>query len=121
MKRIIFDANFLVDIARFKVDLGDIDKLIVKPYRLATLDSVVTELKKINSKHAKVALKLIEQRKCEIIKTGKKYSDEAIFYIARKDIGRTIVATNDAKLRKRIKALGVKTIYLRARKYLEIK
>jgi rRNA-processing protein FCF1 len=35
-------------------------------------------------------------------------------------ITQTIVATNDAELRKRIKALGSKVIYLRARKHLEI-
>lgn len=134
VKSIVFDTNFLLDVVRFKINLEDIDKLVVEPYRLATLDSVVAEIKKIaaskkvTSKYAKVALKLIERGYFKIIRTkmrtGKVLTDDLIVNIVRKDkSGRknTIVATNDAKLRKRIKALGVKTIYLRARKHLEIK
>lgn len=134
VKSIVFDTNFLFDVVKFKIDLKNIDELVVGPYRLATLDSVVVEIKKIaatkrvTSKYAKVALKLLEREDFKIIRTkkrsGKVLTDDIIVDIVCKDkTGRKgmIVATNDAKLRKRIKAFGVKTIYLRARKYLEIK
>jgi rRNA-processing protein FCF1 len=77
---------------------------------------------------AKAALSLIESGRIKIIKIADapgRTADDAILSLLKtmkekNEIKKTAVATNDAKLRKRIKALDVKLIYLRARKYLEI-
>ena len=121
-KRIIFDTNFLVDIVKFKIDLGDIDKLITRPYRFETIGSVVSELKKINNKNSKVALKIIYEKKFKILKARHKNVDDEIVDIVKKNERdkKPVVATNDTKLRKRIKALDAKVIYLRAKKHLEV-
>ena len=103
--------------ARFKVDLDEIGSLLVEPYKLLTISSIVGELKKIGSKNAELALKLIELKNIKVLRTKEKNADKAILSLVDID---TIVATNDAKLRKKLKALGSKTIYLRARKHLAI-
>ncbi|MHA1744119.1 MAG: type II toxin-antitoxin system VapC family toxin [Candidatus Heimdallarchaeota archaeon] len=117
MKRVILDTNFLISLAEFKVDLDEIENILNEPYEILTISSVVDELKKINNKNARLALKLIELKKVKILKVGEKNADKAILSLANKD---TIIATNDAELRKRLKTLNSKTIYLRAKKYLAI-
>lgn len=95
--------------------MDEIENLLTEPYKLSTISSVVKELKKMNSKNAKIALKLVESKNIEVLETKEKNVDEALLNLAGKD---AIVATNDAKLRKKLKTLGNKTIYLRARKHL---
>jgi rRNA-processing protein FCF1 len=115
MKRIVLDTNFLISLAAFKIELDEIENLLVEQYELLTIDSVVRELKKINNKNAKLALKLIELKNIGILKIKERNVDRAILTLAGKD---TIIATNDVKLRKKLKNLGSKTIYLRAKKHL---
>jgi hypothetical protein len=123
MKKIGLDTNFLIDIIRFKVDLKEIDFLIGERYEFFILSSVLKELEKLSkrkseySKFAKIALKLIEQKNFKIIKTEEKSTDESLVKFADKN---TIIATNDIELRKRLKRLRIQTIYLRARKHLDI-
>lgn len=122
MKKIVFDANFLVDLARFRIDIEEV-KNLVGSCKFCTLDLVVNELKRIagkktkSSRSAKIALKLIELNDYEIIKSQEKNTDGAILKLADKDM---IIATNDTELRKSLKKLKAKTIYLRAKKHLAI-
>jgi len=122
MKRIIFDANFLIDLARFRIDIEEVEAL-VGPSQFLTINLVLKELRRIASKktkgsrYARVALKLIESNNFEILKSREKSADEAILKLANKE---TIVATNDKELRKALKNEGMKTIYLRKKKHLAI-
>ena len=122
MKKIIFDTNFLIDLARFRIDIDEA-KALVGPCQFSTIEPVLRELRKIAAKKtrsarsAKVALKLIELRKIKILKTKEKNTDQAILKLAKKE---DIVATNDKNLRKALKKKGVKTIYLRKKKHLAI-
>ena len=122
-KKIMLDANFLIDIFRFKIDLDLLDNLIEDSFSFETTSSVKKELIKMSKKSskegafAKLALKTIEIKKVGIIKSKEFSGDASILENISKD---TIVATNDLMLRKTLKRLGVKTIYLRSKKRLEI-
>lgn len=119
---IILDTNFLVDIVRFKIDIGEISTLVLEKYELCTLDSVLRETEKIamgKSKSAlcaRVALELIQSRGIKILKSQGN-ADNAILKAAGKN---TAVATNDMKLRKILRGSGTKTIYIKSRKHLGI-
>ena len=122
MKKILLDANFLTIPYYFHIDIfEEMDKLMEEEYEILTLDKVVEELQKLAEKRgksgiaAKIGLELIKKKKIKIIKTKGGRTDELIEKIANENF---IVATNDAKLRKRLKEKGVKTIYLRAKKHL---
>lgn len=117
MKRVILDTNFLIDLVRFNIGLEEIGKLLNERHEILTISSVIGELEKINSKNAKIALRLIEMEKINVLKTGERSADRAILNMADRN---TIVATNDIELRKKLKKLGIKTIYLRAKKTLEM-
>jgi hypothetical protein len=123
MKKLILDTNFLISLCKFKVDLEEIDEVVEEPHQLFTLDLVVAELEKISepisrdSRYAKIALDLIKIKKIKILTSNKTNTDNAIKSLSDKG---TIVATNDIELRKKLKKLEIKTIYLRAKKHLGI-
>jgi rRNA-processing protein FCF1 len=120
--KVLLDTNFLVDLLRFKVEVNEISEILKSPCNLFILSSSVKELEKIARNKgkagnlAKAALKLIKLRDIKILKTEES-PDKAFLSIADKN---TIIATNDSKLRKKLKKLGIKTICIRERKKLEV-
>lgn len=120
--KVLLDTNFIIDCFRYKVDIRDLFELVPRS-RLATIPQVVMEIKSIagrkateSSKFARVAAKLIDS--IEILDSPKGNADDALVLMGDRE---NIVATNDAKLRRRINLRGFKTIYLRGRKELSIK
>lgn len=119
--KILLDTNFLIDMVRFKVDLDILSDLIGK-HEFATFSSVKDELKSLSKKttgsgrHAEVALKFIEMNNIETINSSRR-PDNAMLEAVDKN---TLVATNDIALRKKLKSLGMKTIYLKSKKHLAI-
>ncbi len=123
IKRIILDTNFLIDLFRFRLGFDDIIDIVGAPCVFLMVQQSIGELKKIKDKYAKLGLKFIDSSKIKVVSASGQTADDAIISFLKnnkKDIKNIFVATNDAKLRKRIHTLGVKVIYLRARKYLEI-
>jgi rRNA-processing protein FCF1 len=123
--KVIVDTNFLVDIVRFKLDLDSIRELLPGRCKILIPEAVKKELKRMKSKEAKTAAKMFRSWGLKTVENpiGSRGADNTIISIAEtmQDKGEKVaVATNDAKLRKRLKTLGIKTIYLRARKHLEI-
>lgn len=116
--KVLLDTNFLIDAVRFKINLEDIADLI-GAHELLTLSSVEKELTRISKKtsqagmHAKASLKLINECNIKILKSEERPDN----YMLKLDEN-VIAATNDIELRKRLKALGRKTIYLKAKKHL---
>ena len=117
---VVLDTNFLIDLLKYKIDIREIEGIVGARCELITLDGVIDELKKIaksrkkSSKYAKLALKLIDFHKIKIIPSPEKNTDKALIFLARN----AMIATNDKKLRKKLKKIGMKTIYLRAKKHL---
>jgi len=122
MKRIILDTNFLTIPYQFNIDIfEEIDRVVEGEYELITLDCVVDELEKLkktrgkNAAAAKVGLILIKEKNVKVIKTNEKKVDNVIYKIAD---NKTIVATNDRDLIKKLKNKNVKILYLRSKKHI---
>ncbi|MEA2036755.1 MAG: hypothetical protein U9O94_04565 [Nanoarchaeota archaeon] len=126
MKRIILDTNFLLIPTQFKVDIfSEIDRICLFNYKLYIVDKTIDELKKIiekqKEKHklaAKIALAFIKKKKIAKIKTKEGHVDDLILDLLNKD---TILATQDALLRKNAIKSGFSVIFLRSNKYLLLK
>lgn len=122
MKKIILDTNFFIDLGRFGISIDEIGKIVPENYEMEIVSSTLSELKRIaatttdEAKFAKYSLMIIDLRKMKILET-QETADKAILSFADKD---TIVATNDIELRKKLKENGVRCIYVRSRKKLEI-
>jgi rRNA-processing protein FCF1 len=122
MKKIILDTNFLIDLGRFKISIDEIGKILPENYEMEVTAPSIEELKKIaatnieESKFAKYALMVIDLRKIQIL-SADEFADDSILSLADKD---TLVATNDIELRRKLKIKGIRCIYVRAKKKLEI-
>ena len=127
MKQVILDTNFLLIPYQFKVDIfSEIDRILETKYKICILDKTIQELNNLvekikgkNKKAAQLALKLIEHKKPEIIKSEIDYVDKAILKIVNKKTH--IVATQDKELKKALQAKGIPIIVLRQKRYLQLK
>lgn len=121
MKRILLDANFLIDLLRFRIGIEELSSVLQEPHEFSILSATVIELKRMTRSSgktgslARLALEMIRLKKIKVIKVKEKSSDNAFLNMPDKN---TIIATNDIDLRRRLKRLGIKTIYLRAKKHL---
>ena len=114
--KVFLDTNFLLDILKFRVDFEEfLLEKFGKRFELIVPSSVVGEIKKLSSsnRYAKVALIFIREKKLPIFETS--LPPDKFFLSLPSN---SIVCTNDSKLRKSLKKLGIKTIYLRKKKYL---
>ena len=121
--RVVLDTNFVVDMFRFKLGFDDVEDALGGNCEFVMIEQSVAELRRLKNVNAKVGAGFIDSGKIKVAKAGRaseKSADEAIVELAEKRKPDVVVATNDKKLRKRIKASGVRTIYLRARKRLEV-
>lgn len=137
-KNVILDTNFFVDMFRFKITLADIEDAVAGGHcNFWIVEESLSELDRMSVKEAKIAMRMIQDKEQAKKVLGKtvgvlridkhvQTADDAILAFIEERVsgqqpkGVFIVATNDAGLRKQIKALGTKIIYLRARKHLEI-
>lgn len=124
MKQILVDTNFFLVPFQLGVNImAEFDRIMQEPFILMTIEPVITELERLakNGKgddkvSANLGLQLA--RNIEILPaTGK--GDEAIMDYATRNED-MIVATNDSKLRKRLKEKNIRTIYVAHKSKLEI-
>jgi hypothetical protein len=124
MKKVILDTNFLMIPYQFKVDIFEEIRCIVEEeYELITISGVVKELEKIKKSKgrsavaAKIGLELIKAKNVKVINSDSEEVDNKIIELSDEN---TIVATNDIKLKNKLKNKNIKIIYLRSKKYLKM-
>ena len=117
---VALDTNILLSIAKFKVDVFAEARKEFGNVSFAVPAQVMKELQGLKGKGkrmenaAEIAEKLIERHGAKIVDVNAGDADSALAELAR---GGAVIATNDARLRKRIKTFG-KVIYLRKKKML---
>jgi rRNA-processing protein FCF1 len=125
--KIVLDSNFLLIPSKFHFDifeeLANLLNQQFEPILLSTTQKELQGLAKSSStkmsKQAMLALKLAV--KCRVIlveKCSKETYDDVIVRVAAK--WKSLVATNDRELRKRLKKLGLPVVFLRQRQRLEL-
>ncbi|MEM4245542.1 MAG: ribonuclease VapC [Candidatus Nanoarchaeia archaeon] len=120
MKRIVLDTNFVIEVAKNKIDLKkEIGRILDYPYKIFIVKGVAEELNKIikeqkgkNKEAAKLALSIIKGIKN--LETEGKSVDEKLANLSDKN---TIIATQDKQLKKKIKG---QVITVRQKKYLQL-
>jgi uncharacterized protein len=122
MKRIILDTNFLMIPFQFKVDIfSEIERVVEDEFEICVLDKSMDELKKLqgpsaDGRAAKAAIAIVAKNKLTIVHSPTSYVDAAIVEMA--EPGKTIVATQDQKLKMQLKYKNVPIITMRAKKHL---
>ncbi len=127
MLRVVFDTNFLMIPAQFKVDVfAEIKRLMTEQYELCVYQGSLDELDDLakgsskNAMLAKTAIKLIKQKNLKSLPNSinEKYADNLILEgVTNKDI----VCTQDQALKRllRAKHKGIRLITLKSKKYLD--
>ena len=125
--KVILDSNFLFIPAKFQIDVfEELAKLLNQRFEPVLLSLIYQELKTIAEKgvpsrrrQASLALKLAE--KCKLVNVEKhveETNDDVILRIAI--LWKSPVATNDRKLRRKLRARAIPVIYLRSKNRLEL-
>jgi len=125
--KVILDSNFLFIPAKFQIDVfEDLAKLLNQRFEPVLLSSIYQELKTMAEKGApsrrrqtSLALKLAEKcKKIDVEKHLEETNDDVILRIAT--LWKSPVATNDRKLRRKLRARAIPVIYLRSKNRLEL-
>lgn len=122
---IIFDTNFLFATFQFKVDImAELQRVIGATFSLYIYEGTISELKAVerkgdkNKKFLPLISKMLHIYNFKIIKSKQSYIDDQIMENLN---GKILIATNDKELRKKIWEVPNRVLYLRQKKYLEIK
>ena len=120
--KFLLDTNFLLAVGQFRVDVFSELQKFGKP-ELYTLDLIVEELKKISgkggkdSKHARLALLLVEKKDIRILRTENRNTDMEIERVASES--GLAVCTQDKDLISKLRAKKLDVIIIRQKKYLK--
>lgn len=125
--KVIMDSNFLMIPSQFRLDIfGELQRALNRSVKVIILSSVYEELRKISSegnskgrRQAEMALKLIEKFEIVDIRPNPNETvDNCIIRLAKE--WNCPVATNDGRLRRKLRDIKVPVIYLRQRVRLEV-
>ena len=121
--KVVFDTNMLLAITQFKTDVvGQVKELLGQNAKLFVTGNVMKELEVIASerikqeKDIKIIKEILEKNGVNTVEVAGN-TDDGLLELAGRDF---LVATNDKALRKRIKSIGRKIIYLRKKKLIEL-
>ena len=122
---VYLDTSFLMLSAKFHLDiLSEAEKRLQGRVQFAVPKAVLTELKGLArsfgapGRDARVALKLITERKIPYISAGESDADSALIEASR--LPNVIVATADLELRRKIRSAGKPVILFREKAKLEL-
>lgn len=125
---VVLDTSVILDIARGLIPISSIGDVVNSFYKLVIPSSVIDELTRIaesrglKSRIARRALELLAHSNVSMLSGGGNVDEDIVsIALTLKSTCRVIVATNDRILRKRLRELGVPTMYYRrARGGLEL-
>lgn len=121
--KIALDTNMLSAIGEFRVDVFEEAKRLLGGAEFYIPAQVSAELDALEKRGRKnkvwvgIARKVMEKNNTMVLEAGGENADDALLVLGRKGFA---VATNDRKLRKRLKESMARVIFLRKRCFLEM-
>lgn len=122
MKRIFLDSSFLLSSAEFNVDwFSEFERLFGR-FEVVVLSGVLKELEGLSqgsskkSRQAKLALLVLEKKKYSL-KESRGNVDGALVNLPLKT---DLVATQDAELKRRVKARGISVLVLKQKQFVAV-
>lgn len=122
VNRIALDTSILLDAIKFKIDVFTEIKNKVGAVEFVVPIQVIGELDEISKRDEKkkrqimLIKEIMEKNDVKEVVCGGKNADDALEKLSSE----AIIATNDKTLRKRIKNINNKIIFLRKQKYVDM-
>ena len=122
MKRIVLDTNFIMYCLEFKIDIKrELGRICDFNYEVCILSASLKELEKLikegeyfERKQADLAMQFIRKSALKVLPL-EGYADELLAGLDKENI----IATQDFRLRKKLKEKGFKTIVIRQKSHFE--
>ena len=119
-KLVLLDTNFVLDLYKFGIHLDEIDTILDEAYELWVPENVLIELDRLTLKGKdeearKTMLKVL--RTYPVLPLQGAVDASLIQYAREHDC---IICTNDRALRKNLRKIGKKAIFVRSKSHLEI-
>ena len=119
-KLVLLDTNFVLDLYKFRIHLDEIDTILDEAYELRVPENVLSELEELTLKGKdeearKTMLKVL--RTYPVLPLQGAVDASLIEYAREHDC---IICTNDRALRKNLRKIGKKAIFVRSKSHLEI-
>jgi len=121
MKTIILDTDFILIPAKYKVDVfSEIDRICDFKYKLAIFYKTLEELANLKGlkRQVKLTKELIKAKGLNILKNDRNCKTVDVAILGYANLGQSIVATQDAALKRSLRAKKIPIITLRQKKYL---
>ena len=124
--KVILDTNFLLVPGELGIDIfSEIERLLDERHKLIVFENTLEELETLihrsNSKesiNAKLGFVMAKQKNLKTIKGFSGHVDDIIVEYTKNNPSNFIVATQDKKLKSRLKRNNVRVIGVRQKKYL---
>jgi rRNA-processing protein FCF1 len=127
--QLFLDTNFLMALAQmpgFNIS-HELDRIFPENRKLIVLKPIYLELQTLNregspkvQKEAKIALEFV-QKHCVKEESNYEHKNVDFILLYNSEVRNGIIATNDRKLKRMAQKRGVKTIYIRNKRFLELK
>ena len=119
--KVVVDTSMLLSVQENNVDFFEQAKHILGRPEFYVTEQVLEELERLGKKNSNkasvaVARKLLQNNNVKVWKVKARNADEALEILSKK----AIIATNDAKLRKKALENGSRVMFLRKRQFIEI-
>ncbi len=117
---VLLDTNFVLSCYRFGIRLEEIDSLLDEAHEICVPENVLEELKRLplkgKEREARSIMLAVIARYPVLPLQGR--VDESLICYAREHD--CVVCTNDRQLRKRLRTLGRRSLFVRSRSHLDI-
>lgn len=112
--QILIDTSFILDCIKYKIDmLTELRRIIQTSFTLAAPQDIIKELKK--SKQQKLAISLLDHLNIAFFTSaGNTVDDQLLSYALEK---KAIVATQDRKLKEKLKKAGLEVLTIRKKSH----
>ena len=119
MKKVLLDTSFILTALKYKIDIkSELTNIIDEKFTIHYIDKTINELKgKPLEKLAKDILKKINARK---ITTNKDKNVDSLLIVHSEANKNVFVATQDKRLKEKLKKRNARIITIRQKKYLKI-
>ncbi|MFX0084147.1 MAG: PIN domain-containing protein [Candidatus Hodarchaeota archaeon] len=126
---LFFDTNFLMALAQmpsFNIS-HELDRIIPGKKKLIVLKPVYLELETLSregrpkvQKEARIAIEFV-QKHCVQEESNYEHKNVDFILLHNSEVRNGIIATNDRKLKRMAQKRGVKIVYIRNKRFLELK
>ncbi len=119
MKNIVLDTCFILTALKFKIDIeSELKRILEEKFQIFYIDKTLNELK--NKPLEKLSLEILKKLNAKPIKTDSEKNVDSLLIAHTVDNPEDLIATQDKRLKEKLKKRNARIITIRQKRYLKI-